>query len=83
MKIWLTVEEGAISEARFMTDGCGTSIASGSMVTELVRGKSIDEAHKVSMQDVLNALDGLPQDNLHCALLAADTLKQAVKDYLD
>lgn len=82
MNIWIKVKNDTISETRFMTDGCGTSIASGSMVTELARGKSIAKAQRISMQDVLGALDGLPQDSRHCALLAADTLKQAIKDYL-
>ena len=82
MEIWLKVGDGIVAEATFLTDGCGTSIASGSMVTELVRGKSIPEAQKVTQQDVLNALGGLPEDSLHCALLVANTLKEAIKDYL-
>ena len=82
MEIWLKIGDGIVAEATFLTDGCGTSIASGSMVTELVRGKSIPEAQKVTQQDVLNALGGLPEDSLHCALLVANTLKEAIKDYL-
>ena len=81
MEIWLKVRDGIVAEATFLTDGCGTSIASGSMVTELVRGESIPQAQKVTQQGVLNALGGLPEESLHCALLAADTLKEAIKDY--
>jgi nitrogen fixation NifU-like protein len=82
MNIWLKVKDGAISDAGFLTDGCGTSIASGSMVTELAKGKSITEAHRISQKDVLDALGGLPEESQHCALLAANTLKAAIKDYL-
>jgi len=82
MEIWLKVKNNAIANATFMTDGCGTSIASGSMVTELAKGKSVSEAQRLSQQDVLNALGGLPRESEHCALLAADTLKEAIGDYL-
>jgi len=82
MEIWLKVKNGAIANATFMTDGCGTSIASGSMVTELAKGRSVGEARRVSQQDVLGALGGLPLESKHCALMAADTLKEAIKDYL-
>ena len=82
MEIWLKVNSGTIADASFMTDGCGTSIASGSMVTEMVKGKSIIEAQKISQQDVLGALGGLPKESEHCALLAADTLREAIRDYM-
>lgn len=82
MEIWLKVRNGNIARATFLTDGCGTSIASGSMVTELTKGKSIAEVQRITQQDVLNALGGLPEESVHCALLAADTLKAAIKDYL-
>ncbi|MBA7505394.1 hypothetical protein ES706_04061 [subsurface metagenome] len=81
MEIWLKVRDGIVADATFLTNGCGTSIASGSMVTELVKGKSIPQVQKVTQQDILNALGGLPEDSLHCALLAAETLKEAIKDY--
>jgi len=81
MEIWLKVKNDTIANATFMTDGCGTSIASGSMVTELAKGRSVGEARRISWQDILNALDGLPKESEHCALLAADTLKEAIKDY--
>ena len=82
MSIWIKVEKGMVAEAKFLTDGCGTTIASGSMVTELVRRKTITQALKINQQDVLNALRGLPEESEHCALLAANTLKEAIKDYL-
>jgi len=82
MEIWLKVKNGTIANTSFLTDGCGTSIASGSMVTEIARGKSISEARRISQQDVLSALGGLPEESKHCALLAADALKEAIKDYL-
>ena len=81
MEIWLKVNNDAITGVTFMTDGCGTSIASGSMVTEMATGKSIAEARKITQADVLNALGGLPEESQHCALLAANTLKAAIKDY--
>ena len=82
MKIWLRVKNDIILEAAFTTDGCGTSIASGSMVTELAKGKNAIQAQRISQQDVLSALGGLPEESEHCALLAANTLKEAVRDYL-
>ena len=82
MEIWLKVNSHKITGICFVTDGCGTSIASGSMMTELAKGKGIAEAVRIRQQDVLNALDGLPQESQHCALLAADTLRAAIRDYL-
>ena len=82
MEIWLRVKDGRIREATFWTDGCGTTIAAGSMVTELAKGKAVSEALRTSRQGVLDALGGLPEQSTHCALLAANTLKEAVKEYL-
>ena len=82
MDIWLRVKDDTIVKATFMTDGCGTTIAAGSMVTELAKDKSISQALRTSQEDVLSALEGLPVESKHCALLAANTLKAAVKDYL-
>ena len=82
MEIWLRVNNDSITEATFMTDGCGTTIAAGSMITEMANGKSVSQAQKISQQDVLSALGGLPEESEHCALLAANTLKAAIKDYL-
>ncbi len=82
MEIWLKVNNDAVVNAVFMTDGCGPSIASGSMVTELAKGRPVSEAQRIAQQDVLDALGGLPEESQHCALLAADTLKGAIRDYL-
>ena len=82
MEVWLKVNSDTISDARFMTDGCGTTVASGSMVTEMAKGRTVLHTQKITQQDVLNALGGLPEESQHCALLAANTLKEAVKDYL-
>jgi len=82
MEIYLKVRDGRVMNASFWTDGCGTSIASGSMVTEMAKRMDISEAQRVSQHDVLAALGGLPEESEHCALLATDALKEAIKDYL-
>jgi nitrogen fixation NifU-like protein len=82
MELYLKVKDNRVMNASFRIDGCGTTIAAGSMVTELVKGKSIIEAQGITQYDILNALDGLSDDSLDCTLLAADTLKEAIKDYL-
>jgi len=82
MEIWIKVKNDRILEATFMTDGCGTTIAAGSMATELAKGINVIQAQRISQQDVLEALGGLPEESKHCALLAANTLREAVKDYL-
>ena len=82
MEIWLKVKNGTVTEATFSTDGCGTAIASGNMATELAKGRSIPKVLRISQQDVLKALGGLPEESAHCALLAANTLKEAIKDYM-
>ena len=82
MDIWLKVKDDTIVKATFMTDGCGTTIAAGSMVTELAKDISISQALRTSQMDVLSGLEGLPEESKHCALLAANTLKAAIKDYL-
>jgi nitrogen fixation NifU-like protein len=81
MSVWFKIEGGVIANATFATDGCGTTIASGSMITEMAKGKSPDEVITIEQQDVLDALGGLPEESEHCALLAANTLKEAVKNY--
>jgi len=82
MHIFLRIENGTISDARFLTDGCATTIAAGSMACELAMGKTYKEVLKISKEAILEALDGLPEESIHCALLASDTLKQALTDYL-
>jgi nitrogen fixation NifU-like protein len=82
MQIYLRVSHDRILEARFMTDGCGPVIACGSMTTELVRGKTVNEAMALSEDDIIAGLDGLPDSETHCAALAISALKQALVDYL-
>jgi len=82
MEMWLRVKEDRVVDATFWTDGCGTTIACGSMVTELAKGMSAVEAVRITQDDVLKALGRLPEDSLHCALLAANTLREAIRDYL-
>ena len=82
MEIWIRVMDGIILQATFYTDGCGTSIACGSMVTEMTKGKSISVAQNTTQRNVLDALGKLPQESEHCALLAVNTLRTAIRDYL-
>jgi len=82
MQICLRVKDGKITDATFMTDGCGTTIACGSMTTELAKGKAVTEALRITQDDILTSLDGLPESDIHCSLLAANTLKEALRDYL-
>jgi len=82
MEITLKVRNDTVTDCAFTTDGCATTIASGSMVSELSKGKNIVRALGISQQEVLSALGGLPEESEHCALLAANALKEALKDYL-
>lgn len=81
MKIFIKVEDGKIVDAKFKTFGCGASIAVSSMVTEMVKGKTIDEALSISKEAVASELDGLPPQKMHCSNLGADALKKAIDDY--
>ncbi len=81
MKIYIKVKEGRIVDAKFKTFGCGAAIAVSSMVTEMVKGKTIDEALAISKETVAAALDGLPAQKMHCSNLGADALKKAIEDY--
>jgi len=80
MEIWLKVDIDVLTEVSFLTDGCATTIAAGSMVTELATGRSIGQALAIGQQDALDALGGLPDDSQHCALLATNTLKESIRD---
>ncbi|NQT26748.1 iron-sulfur cluster assembly scaffold protein [candidate division KSB1 bacterium] len=82
MEIYLLIEGETIYKIYFHTEGCGVTLACGSMLTELVMGKTIQEALKISPYDVMNALDGLPRDGIHCAILAVNTMHKAIADYL-
>lgn len=81
MKITIRVENGRIADIKFKTFGCGAAIATSSMVTELVKGKTIEEALQVTNKDVADALDGLPPIKMHCSLLAEEAIKAAIEDY--
>ena len=83
MKIYIKVDDGIISDVKFNTFGCGSAIASSSMATEMIKGKSIDDALKLSNRAVVEALDGLPPHKVHCSVLAEEAVRAAVKDYYD
>ena len=82
MELYIKVDDGIIIGAKFKTFGCGAAIATSSMVTEMVKGKTIDEALQISNQAVAEALDGLPPIKMHCSVLAEEALKLAIEDYL-
>jgi nitrogen fixation NifU-like protein len=79
MEFWIQTQRGKITQAGFTTTGCGTSRAAGSMAVELALGKTLLEAFCIEQSDILEALGGLPEEGEHCALLASDTLKEAIK----
>lgn len=81
MKIFIKVDNGVVSDIKFKTFGCGAAIATSSMVTELAKGKTLEEAQKLTNKAVAEALDGLPPVKMHCSNLAADALKAAIIDY--
>lgn len=83
MRIYLKVEDDIIKDVKFKTFGCGAAIATSSMVTEMVMGKTLDEALTISNQAVAEALGGLPPAKMHCSNLAADALHEAIKDYIN
>lgn len=83
MKIYLKIKDDVIEDVKFETFGCCSAIASSSMATEMVLGKTIKEALAVTNKDVVNALGGLPAHKLHCSVLAEEAIKSAVKDYYD
>jgi len=81
MSIYIKVKDNKIADIKFKTFGCAAAIASSSIATELVKGKTLDEAEKLSRDDVANELGGLPAIKMHCSNLAADALREAIKDY--
>ena len=81
MELYIRVDNGTIIDARFKTFGCGAAIATSSMVTEMVKGKTIAEALEISNRAVAEALDGLPPIKMHCSVLAEEALKSAIEDY--
>ena len=83
MKMYLKIKDNRIEDAKFETFGCGSAIASSSMATELIKGKTVDEALAVTNKQVVDALGGLPAYKLHCSVLAEESIKAAVKDYYE
>ena len=83
MKMYLKIRDNVIEDVKFETFGCGSAIASSSVATEMVKGKTIEEALAVTNKQVVDALGGLPTYKLHCSVLAEEAIKSAVKDYYD
>lgn len=81
MEVSIKVKKEVITDIKFKTFGCGSAIATASMVTELAKGKTLDEAEKITRQDVADELDGLPPRKMHCSNLAADALHKAIEEY--
>lgn len=81
MKIYLKIDENIITDAKFKTFGCGSAIASSSMATELIKGKTVDEAWQLTNKAVAEALDGLPPVKIHCSVLAEEGIHKAINDY--
>ncbi len=81
MKITLKIVNGKIQDARFWADGCGATLASGNMLIKIIKGKKIQEANTVTKTKLIDALEGLPQEHNHCALLAVNTMHKAIKNY--
>lgn len=81
MQIWLKINNDIVVNAGFLTDGCLSTYACGSMAIELIKGKHVTQAMTISQNQILNSLGGLPESNLHCALLAANAIKAALADY--
>ncbi len=81
MKLYIKVKDNKIVDAKFQTFGCGAAIAVSSMITEMVKGKTLDEAMQISKEKVAEALGGLPPQKMHCSNLGADALRKAIEDY--
>ena len=81
MRLYLKIEEGRVRDAKFRTFGCGAAIASSSMLTEMIKGKTVDEARAITNQMVAEALDGLPAVKIHCSVMAEQAVKSALDDF--
>jgi nitrogen fixation NifU-like protein len=82
MFIYIKIKDDVLVDVKFKTFGCAAALATSSMITELAKGKTLDEGMKITRKDVADALDGLPPQKMHCSNLAADGLHEAIKDYL-
>ena len=82
MRLYLKIDEGMVVDAKFRTFGCGAAIASSSMLTEMIKGKTVDEARAITNQHVADALDGLPAVKIHCSVMAEQAVKSALDDYV-
>lgn len=83
MKVFLKIEDNIIKDIKFKTFGCAAAIASSSMATEMIKGKTVDEALEITNKEVVEALGGLPPVKVHCSVLAEDGIQAAIKDYLE
>jgi nitrogen fixation NifU-like protein len=81
MKIYMDIEDNIIKDVKFKTFGCGAAIATSSMATEMVKGKTVDEALELTNKAVMEALDGLPKEKIHCSVLAEEAIRSAIEDY--
>ena len=81
MRLYLKIDGGMVVDAKFRTFGCGAAIASSSMLTEMIKGKTVEEARAISNQHVADALDGLPAVKIHCSVMAEQAVKSALDDY--
>jgi nitrogen fixation NifU-like protein len=81
MKITIKIENGKIKDARFWTDGCGATLAAGNMLIKMIKGKTLQEANNVNPKQLIDTLEGLPKEHIHCALLAVNTLHKSIENY--
>ena len=81
MRMYLEVEDGIIKDVKFKTFGCGAAVATSSMATELIKGKTLEEAEKITNKKVVEELGGLPSEKVHCSVLAEEAIRAAIKDY--
>jgi len=81
-KFWIKVAQGRIKDAKYMTQGCAASVACGSVLTELVKNRTVEEALNITKDAILARLHGLPEHKIHCSMLAEDAFKDAIRDYL-